>query len=124
MGGTSGRVRSRRYDRRRHDNHEHKGALMRYIDGYVVPVPKRNLKAYLRLCRKMGRISLEHGALEYTECVADDLKAPDVAAFSRLAKLKAGETVFFSYTVYKSKADRDRVNRRIREDPRVRNDTA
>lgn len=95
---------------------------MRYVDGYVVPVPKRNLKAYLRVSRKMGKISLEHGALEYTECVAEDLKKDDLAAFSRLAKLKAGETVFFSYTIYKSKAERERVTRKIREDPRVKND--
>lgn len=97
---------------------------MRYVDGYVVPVPKRNLKAYLRMSRKMGRISMEHGALEYTECVADELMPNDVKAFSRLAKLKAGETVFFSWTAYKSKADRDRVSKKVREDPRIKNDVA
>ena len=95
---------------------------MRYIDGYVVPVPKRNLQTYLRLSRKMGRISMEHGALGYTECAADDLHKDDRARFSRLAKLKTGETVFFSYTVYKSKADRDRVSKKVREDPRIKND--
>jgi uncharacterized protein YbaA (DUF1428 family) len=91
---------------------------MRYIDGYIVPVPKRNLKAYLRLSRKMGRISMKHGALEYTECVADDLQPDAIKAFSRLAKLKAGETVFFSWTAYKSNADK------VHEDPRIKNDVS
>jgi uncharacterized protein YbaA (DUF1428 family) len=97
---------------------------MRYIDGYIVPVPKRNLKAYLRLSRKMGRISMKHGALEYTECVADDLQPDAIKAFSPLAKLKAGETVFFSWTAYNSKADRDRVAKKVHEDPRIKNDVS
>jgi uncharacterized protein YbaA (DUF1428 family) len=92
---------------------------MKYIDGFVVPVLKKNVPAYRRLARKSGRIFRELGALEFRECVGDDLKVPMGLPFTRLAKLKPNETVFFSFIVYKSRAHRDSVNRKIMKDPRM-----
>jgi uncharacterized protein YbaA (DUF1428 family) len=92
---------------------------MKYIDGFVVPVLKKNVPAYRRMARKSGRIFREPGALEFRECVGDDFKVPMGLPFTRLAKLKPNETVFFSFIVYKSRADRDRVNRKIMKDPRM-----
>jgi len=86
---------------------------MRYVDGFVLPVPKKNLKAYAKMAAWGKRIWLKHGALDYMECVGDDLKPKWGIPFPRLAKLKAGETVVFSYIVYKSRAHRDRVNARV-----------
>lgn len=97
---------------------------MRYVDGFVVPVPKRKMQAYRRLAQKAGRIWMDHGALEYVECMGDDLKIPKMVTFPRLAKLKPGETVFFSYIVYKSRAHRDRVNKKVMSDPRLKVDMA
>ena len=92
---------------------------MPYVDGFVVPVPKRNLKAYRRLAAKAGRIWREHGAVDYWECVADDVKPGKVTSFPRSVKLKAGETVLFSWIVFKSRAHRDQVNARVIVDPRL-----
>lgn len=92
---------------------------MRYVDGFVLPVPKRNLNAYFRMAKKAGKIWREHGALEYRECVGDDLKVKMGLPFPRLAKLKAGETVVFSWIVYKSRTHRDRVNTKVMKDPRI-----
>jgi uncharacterized protein YbaA (DUF1428 family) len=92
---------------------------MQYVDGFVVPVPKKNLKAYRRMALKAGRIWREHGALEYRECVADDVKVGKVTSFPRSVKLKPGETVMFSWIVYKSRAQRDRVNAKVMSDPRL-----
>ena len=92
---------------------------MKYIDGFVVPVLKKNVPVYRRLAQKTGRIFREHGALEFRECVGDDLKVPMGLPFTRLAKLKPNETVFFSFIVYKSRAQRDSVNRKIMKDPRM-----
>jgi uncharacterized protein YbaA (DUF1428 family) len=92
---------------------------MKYVDGFVVPVPKKKVAAYRRLAQKSGRIFRELGALEFRECVGDDLKVPMGLPFPRLAKLKANETVFFSFIVYKSRAHRDSVNRKIMKDPRM-----
>ena len=89
---------------------------MRYVDGYVLPVPKKNLKAYLRLARMGERMWRKHGALDYKECVGDDLKVKWGTPFSRMMKLKPGETVVFSYIVFKSRAHRDRVNARVMKD--------
>jgi uncharacterized protein YbaA (DUF1428 family) len=86
---------------------------MRYVDGYVLPVPKKNMKAYLRMARMGKEVWLKHGALDYKECVGDDLEAKWGTPFSRLMKLKRGETVVFSYVVYKSRAHRDRVNAKV-----------
>ena len=92
---------------------------MRYVDGFVLPVPKKNLDAYRRLAQKAGRIWREHGALEFRECVADDVKVGKQTSFPRSVKLKRGETVVFSYIVYKSRAHRDRVNAKVMKDPRL-----
>ncbi len=93
--------------------------MARYVDGFVLPVPKRNLEAYRRIARLAGKVWREHGALEYRECVGDDLKAKGFVPFPRLIKSKPGETVFFSWIVYKSRAHRDRVNKKVMKDPRL-----
>lgn len=92
---------------------------MRYVDGFVLPVPKKNVRAYRRIARKAGQIWREHGALEYRECAADDVKVGKLTSFPRSVKLKRGETVFFSWIVYKSRAHRDRVNAKVMKDPRL-----
>ena len=92
---------------------------MPYVDGYVLPVPRKNLQAYRRMARKAGRIWREHGALEFRECAGDDLKAKMGKSFSRIVKVKPGETVFFSWIVFKSRAHRDRVNAKVLKDPRL-----
>lgn len=92
---------------------------MKYVDGFVVPVLKKNVPVYRRMARQTGRIFREHGALEFRECVGDDLKVSMGLPFTRLAKLKPNETVFFSFIVYKSRAHRDRVNKKIMKDPRM-----
>jgi uncharacterized protein YbaA (DUF1428 family) len=93
--------------------------MSRYVDGFVVPVPKRKLAAYRSMARKAGKVWRDHGALEFRECVADDVKVGKWTSFPRSVKLKKGETVFFSYIVYKSRAHRDRVNARVMKDPRI-----
>jgi uncharacterized protein YbaA (DUF1428 family) len=95
---------------------------MRYVDGFVLPVPKRKLAAYRRMAAKAGKVWREHGALEFYECVADDVKPGKVTSFPQSVKLKRGETVFFSYIVYKSRKDRDRVNSKVMKDPRIKED--
>ncbi|HWA46213.1 MAG TPA: DUF1428 domain-containing protein [Hypericibacter adhaerens] len=92
---------------------------MAYVDGFLLPVPKKKLPAYLRMARKAGRIWREHGALEYRECVGDDLDVKMVLPFPRLAKAKRGEAVVFSWVLYKSRADRDRVVAKVMKDPRL-----
>jgi uncharacterized protein YbaA (DUF1428 family) len=86
---------------------------MRYVDGFVLPVPRKNLKAYVKMAKWGKRVWMKHGALDYMECVGDDLKSKWGIPFPRLARLKAGETVVFSYIVYKSRAHRDRVNAKV-----------
>ena len=86
---------------------------MKYVDGFVFPVPKKNLKAYSRMARIGERLWRKHGALDYKECVGDDLKPKWGALFPRMTKLKHGETVVFSYIVFKSRAHRDRVNAKV-----------
>ena len=92
---------------------------MKYVDGFVLPVAKKKLQAYRRMAQKAGRVWRDHGALEVRECVADDVKLGKRTSFPRSVKLKRGETVFFSYIVYKSRADRDRVNAKVMKDPRI-----
>ena len=93
---------------------------MPYVDGFLLPVPRRNLKAYRTLSAKAGRIWREHGALEYRECTADDLDLNKAGApFARGVKIKPGEVVVFSWIVYKSRAHRDRVNKKVIADPRL-----
>ena len=92
---------------------------MRYIDGFVLPVPKKNLQVYRRMANKCGKVWCEHGALEYIECVADDVKPGKHTSFPQSVKLKTGETVIFAYIVYKSRTHRDRVNAKVMKDPRL-----
>jgi uncharacterized protein YbaA (DUF1428 family) len=92
---------------------------MRYVDGFVLAVPKKNLKAYIRMSQEAGKIWRELGALEYRECAGDDLNIKWTLPFPKLMKLKAGETVVFSWIVYKSRAHRDRVNKKVMKDPRM-----
>lgn len=93
--------------------------MARYVDGFVVPVPKKNVAAYRRMAQKAGRVWREHGALEYIECIADDVKSGKHTSFPQSVKLKPGETVVFSYIVYKSRMQRDRVNAKVMKDPRL-----
>ena len=92
---------------------------MPYVDGFVLAVPRKNLKAYIRMSQKAGRIWREFGAIEYRECVGDDLKTNMGLPFPRLARAKAGETVVFSWILYKSRAQRDQVNKKVMKDPRM-----
>ena len=91
---------------------------MPYVDGFLVPVPKKKVEAYKRLAKKAGKIWKEYGALAFRECVADDVKKGKWTSFPRSVKLKPGETVFSSYIVYKSRADRDRINAKVMKDKR------
>ncbi len=90
-----------------------------YVDGFLLPVPKKNVAAYRRMAQKAGKVWREHGAVEFRECVGDDLKIKGVVPFPRRIKLKPGETVFFSWIVFKSRAHRDRVNAKVMKDPRL-----
>ena len=92
---------------------------MRYVDGFVLPCPIENLDAYRRLARKAGKIWCEHGALEYIECVADDVQPGKLTSFPQAVKLKPGETVILAWILYKSRAQRDRVNAKVMADPRM-----
>jgi uncharacterized protein YbaA (DUF1428 family) len=92
---------------------------MAYVDGFVLPVPKRKVDDYRRMARKAAKVWREHGALEYRECVADDVKPGKVTSFPQSVKLKRGETVVFSWIVYRSRAHRDRVNAKVMSDPRI-----
>ncbi|KWT68945.1 RNA signal recognition particle 4.5S RNA [Hyphomicrobium sulfonivorans] len=93
---------------------------MSYVDGFVLAVPEKNLAEYRKIARKAGKISLEHGALEFRECVADDVKSGKQTSFPQSVKLKPGEVVVFSYIVYKNRAQRDRVNAKVMADPRLK----
>lgn len=90
---------------------------MSYVDGYVLPVPKKNLQSYRRMAQKAGKLWRKYGALDYKECVGDDLKTKWGVPFSRAVKVKPGETVVFSYIVFKSRAHRNRVNAKVMKDP-------
>ena len=92
---------------------------MAYVDGFIVPVPKKNLPAYRRISARAGKVWREHGALDYKECVGDDLDHTMGVSFAKGAKLKAGETVVFSWILYKSRRDRDRINKLVMADPRL-----
>lgn len=92
---------------------------MPYVDGFVLPVPRRNVQAYVRMARRAGKVWREHGALEYRECAGDDLKTQMGIPFPRTVRGKPGETVFFSWIVYRSRAHRDRVNAKVMKDPRI-----
>ena len=93
--------------------------MARYVDGFVLPIPKKNAAAYRRMAQKAGKIWREHGALEYVECIGDDVKPGKHTSFPQSVKLKPGEVVWFSFIVYKSRKHRDRVNAKVMKDPRV-----
>jgi uncharacterized protein YbaA (DUF1428 family) len=92
---------------------------MSYVDGFVVPVPRKNLPAYRRMAKKAGKVWREYGALEYKEWISDDVKVGKLTSFPRSVKLKPGEIVVFCWIVYKSRAHRDRVNAKVMKDPRL-----
>ncbi|HEV8608505.1 MAG TPA: DUF1428 domain-containing protein [Thermoanaerobaculia bacterium] len=95
--------------------------MARYVDGFVLPVPKRKVESYRRMAQKAGKIWRELGALEFRECVGDDLNVKMGKPFPRGIKARRGETVFFSFIVFKSRAHRDRVNAKVMKDPRMAN---
>ena len=103
----------------RRDQPTVKEKRMAYVDGFVVAVPRKNREAYLRMARKAGKVWREHGALDYRECVAEDVKRGKWTSFPRAVKLKANEVVWFSFIVYKSRKDRDRVIARVMKDKRL-----
>jgi uncharacterized protein YbaA (DUF1428 family) len=93
---------------------------MSYVDGYIIPLPKKNLPAYRKLARLGARIWMEHGALEYRECAGEDLQTQCGTPFPKMFKLKATDTVIFAWVVFKSRAHRDRVNSKVMADPRMK----
>jgi uncharacterized protein YbaA (DUF1428 family) len=98
--------------------------MKQYIDGYVLPIPKKNLAAYKKMAAQAGKIWMKHGALQYIECAGDDLKSAAKwggLSFTRMANAKSNETIIFAFVVYKSRAHRDRVNAKVMKDP-VMND--
>ena len=97
---------------------------MPYVDGFIVAVPKKKLEAYTRLSKKCGKVWREHGALDYHECVADDVKPGKWTSFPQAVNLEPDETVVFSYIVYPSRAERDRINALVMKDPRIDMDPA
>jgi uncharacterized protein YbaA (DUF1428 family) len=92
---------------------------MKYVDGFVIPVPKKNVAAYRRIARLAGKVWMSHGALEYYECVADDVKPGKYTSFPQSVKLKPNEVVIFSWIVYRSRAQRDKINAKVMKDPRL-----
>ncbi len=92
---------------------------MAYVDGFLLIVPKKNIDAYKKLAKLAGKVWREHGALDYKECVGDDLDAPFGRPFPKLLRLKPDETAVFSWIVYRSRAQRDRVNAKVMKDPRI-----
>jgi uncharacterized protein YbaA (DUF1428 family) len=94
--------------------------MPRYVDGFVLPVPRKNLTAYRQMSEKAGKIWREHGALEYRECVGDDIDVKMGVPFTRISKSKRGEAVVFSWILYKSRAHRDSVNEKVMKDERIK----
>jgi uncharacterized protein YbaA (DUF1428 family) len=92
---------------------------MSYIDGYVIPLPAKNAAVYRRIANKMGKIWIEYGALQLVESLADDVKPGKLTSFPQSVKLKKGEKVVFSFVVFKSRKDRDRINAKVMNDPRI-----
>jgi uncharacterized protein YbaA (DUF1428 family) len=94
--------------------------MPKYVDGFVLAVPKKKIPAYVRVARKAGRVWMDHGALAYVECAGDDLQTKFGLPFPRTVRGKPGETVFFSWIVFKSRAHRDRVNAKVMKDARMK----
>ena len=97
---------------------------MSYVDGFVLPVPKKSLAVYRRIARKAGKIWREHGALEYRECVIEDVNVKFGVPFTHAVKMEPGDTVVFAWIVFKSRSHRDRVNAKVMKDPRLDMDPA
>ena len=97
---------------------------MAYVDGFLIAVPKNKIGDYKKLSRKAGKIWREHGALSYVECMGDDVPEGKLTSFPRAVKLKDGETVIFSWIVYRSRRDRDAINKKVMADPRLKFDPA
>ena len=93
--------------------------MARYVDGFVLPVPKKRIAEYKRIARRAGKVWREHGALAYVECMADDVKPGKLTSFPQSVKLKRDEVVWFSWIVYKSRRDRDRILKKVMTDPRL-----
>jgi uncharacterized protein YbaA (DUF1428 family) len=93
--------------------------MANYVDGFVLPIPKKNAEAYRKVARKAGKVWMEYGALSYVECVADDVKPGKYTSFPQSVKLKPNEVVWFSWIVYKSRRHRDSVNAKVMKDPRL-----
>ncbi len=93
--------------------------MPKYVDGFVIPMPKKNIAAYKKMAKAAGKVWMDHGALEYRECVAEDTRASFGLPFPKLAKVKKGETVVFSWIVYKSRKHRDSVNAKVMKDKRM-----
>ncbi len=93
--------------------------MARYVDGFVIPLPKKNLAAYRKIARIAGKVWREHGALEYIECIADDVKPGKTTSFPQSVKLKSTELVVFSWIIYKSRAQRDHILKKVMADPRL-----
>jgi len=93
---------------------------MPYIDGFLLPIPKKNRAAYLKMARLAGKVWMDHGALAYVEAEADDVKPGKSTSFPQAVKLKPGEAVWFSYIVYRNRAHRDRVLKKVMADPRLK----
>ena len=93
--------------------------MSRYVDGFVIPVPRKHAGTYKRIARLAGKVWREHGALEYVECIGDDVKSGKRTSFPQAVKLKKGEVVWFSWITYKSRKDRDRINAKVMKDPRL-----
>jgi uncharacterized protein YbaA (DUF1428 family) len=92
---------------------------MAYVDGFIVAVPKKRLTEYRKLAKLGCKVWLEHGAIDYKECVADDVPMGKITSFPRSVKQKPGETVIFAWITYKSRAQRDRINKKVMADPRL-----
>lgn len=92
---------------------------MRYVDGFVIPILKKNVPAYARIAKQAAKIWMEYGAVQYFECVGEDMDTHCGMPFPKLAKVKPGETVVFSWIVYKSRAQRDKINAKVMKDPRI-----
>jgi uncharacterized protein YbaA (DUF1428 family) len=90
-----------------------------YVDGFVLPIPRKNIGAYKKMATLAGKIWMDHGAIDYVECIADDVKSGKITSFPQSVKLKKGEVVFFSWATYKSRTHRDRVMKKVMKDPRM-----
>jgi uncharacterized protein YbaA (DUF1428 family) len=94
--------------------------MTEYIDGFVIPVPTKHLALYRRMARTASKVWRELGAIDYRECVGDDMKVKEMTPFPKAANAKAGESVVFAWITYKSRAHRDKVNAKVMQDPRIR----